>query len=325
MGPLAAQVDSVRAILRRGDGDEEIAWTLEPGDVVTRRAVHDAYAGNRQRGIATSSLISDILVFSSPVQGAQFGYDLHEGPQQDGSFSYTGEGPTGDQKFTRGNLAVRDSGANGRLIRLFQTQGPVATYVGAFTTGDPVYRIARIPGSDGLLRDGIIFTLVPTDADVALLAPAPARQERSARLSEWTPPSHSDVVVAGSDLMIANDRTVSRMEFELQASFGRWLRSRGLRPQRLVLPTATSSVEPDLYVASTGWIVEAKKSTARAYLRTAIGQVLDYAHLAESQDMHVRPMILLPGHPESDLLALMRRLGISTAIQTTEGFEVLEA
>ena len=111
------------------------------------------------------------------------------------------------------------------------------------------------------------------------------------------------------------------MEFELQSAFGSWLRAMGTPPSRLRLDAGATFVEPDLYVPKRDWIVEAKKSSARAYVRTAIGQVLDYVHLAAKSGLNAKPIVLLPGMPEQDLVELMANLGITTIVRNGDNFE----
>jgi hypothetical protein len=296
---------------------------LEIGDVVRRRSIHRAYGGQRQGGISTPKRISDILIFTDPKSGAQYGYDKYEGLREDGSYSYTGEGQYGPQPFVRGNLAIRDSAAEGRTIRLFTTNGPLATYVGAFTTGQPTYHVETIPDFAGNPRNGIIFNLVPIDADERLL-PAYGGGAPSAQPSveRWYPPDYSDVVVAPSDEILSGDRVVTRLEFELQSGFGEWLTDRGLAPHRLTLPIGSSSIEPDLYLPDLGWIVEAKRSSGRAFVRTAIGQVLDYVFVAKKSGVAGVPVILLPGRPDAELVELIQDLGIVLVVRNGSEFTV---
>lgn len=300
-------------------------FSLSVGDEVLRRDVHRAYGGQQQGGIATPRALGEIFIFTDPGTGARHGYDRFEGLREDGSYSYTGEGQVGDQVFVRGNLALRDAARSGRIIRLFTVNRTRVTYVGAFTTGLPTYRFEIIPDTAGDLRRGIIFTLVPVDADVTRLPAYGGVRLAQAQLSNWAAPACSDIVVAGDDSAPMDERVVSRVEFELQAAFGAWLTKNGTPPTRLTLPIGSSRIEPDLYVRTSGWIVEAKKSTARAYVRTAIGQVLDYAHVAHEQGLAAVPVILLPGHPERDLQKLITSLGIITAVRQGDGFELIEA
>jgi hypothetical protein len=317
-----AQADFVRSSVGRSSGPTA-EWLLEIGDVVRRRSIHRAYGGQQQGGISTPKSIPDILIFTDPKSGAQYGYDKYEGLREDGSYSYTGEGQYGPQPFVRGNLAVRDSAAEGRTIRLFTTHGPLATYVGAFTTGQPTYHVETIPDLAGNPRTGIIFNLVPIDADERLL-PAYGGEAPSAQASveRWYPPDYSDVVIAPNDEILSGDRVVTRLEFELQSEFGEWVASRGFAPHRLTLPIGNSRIEPDLYLPELAWIVEAKRSSGRAFVRTAIGQVLDYAFVAKKSGVAGVPVILLPGRPDAELVELIRDLGIVLVIRSGSEFTV---
>lgn len=317
------QADAVRARLgRAASALDPKRWTLEIGDTVLRREIHAAYGGQQQGGIITPKAIPDILVITSPESGARHGYDAFEGLQEDGSFLYTGEGQYGPQEFVRGNAALRDAAANGRPIRLFTKQGTSVTYVGEFTTGEPPFSIRMIPDSDGNLREGIIFKLVPVIADVVALDLAPASAAAVVRTGAWTAPESSSYVV-GSPTLPA-DRLASRIELALQADFGRWIEARGETPRDLALSSAGAMIKPDMYIDETGWIVEAKKSPAREYVRTAIGQVLDYALLAREYGRKAVPVILLPSRPVAHLEALLSELGILLVVRDGDGFTVID-
>lgn len=308
----------------RNNHRNPLVWSLEPGETVRRRELQDTYGGSRQDGIVTSSVTTDIIVFTDPVKGARYGYDRFDGLHPDGTYTYTGAGHTGEQQFARGNKALRDAAADGRTIRLFVSQGVNVTYEGAFTTGDPTYTYQQIPDIEGNLRRGIVFNFVPLGERGSDL-PLNAGPETSSELllTDWNPPNDSDVPVpAPDDDSIVQDHVITRVEHNLQAAFGAWLRINGLTPQTLKLPTSAGLIEPDLYVAQQRWIVEAKKSTARSYVRMAIGQVLDYTHLAKKHGIDATPVILLPGRPEPDLYDLIRSLNITVAVRTDTGFDI---
>lgn len=327
--------DDVRSALS-GPSTPTPAWTLEPGDTVRRRAIHRAYGGQQQGGISTPvRLPHDILIFTDPEAGAQFGYDAHEGLREDGSYSYTGEGQIGEQRFVRGNLAILNSVTGGRTLRLLRTRGVDATYVGAFTLDDPGYRLEVIHDLKGDPRTGIIFNLVPLDAQVAMLPAYGSATDvtdgqtvgYAATPKMWSPPDYSDVVLPGTvSSQAMSERTVTRVEFELQADFGAWLTAQGTPPRRLPLRAGAVIIEPDFFVEDREWIVEAKRSTARGYVRTAIGQVLDYAHTAERAGRLLIPVILLPGLPEPDLVNLIARLDIVLVVRDGDKrFRIVDA
>lgn len=142
------QLGRVRARFGEVTPEGPLAWVLEPGDTVRRRSVHEAYGGQEQGGISTPRSVPEILIFTDPDAGAQFGYDRFEGLREDGSYAYTGEGQYGPQVFARGNRALREAAREGKSIRLFRTSGTSATYVGKFTTGTPTYTIETIPDAN---------------------------------------------------------------------------------------------------------------------------------------------------------------------------------
>lgn len=308
----------------RGNQRNPLVWSLEPGETVRRRELQETYLGSRQDGIVTSSVTTDILVFTDPVKGAKYGYDRFDGLHADGTYTYTGAGGTGDQEFKRGNKAIRDAAVDGRILRLFVSKGVRVTYEGAFTTGSPTYTYRQIPDIHGNLRRGIVFNLVPLGERGDDLPLHDTHDAGAAPLlTDWTAPNESDIAVpASDDAQFAEDKLITRMEHNLQAAFGTWLRTNGLSPQTLKLPTSAGYVEPDLYVSQQRWIVEAKKSTARSYIRMAIGQVLDYVHLAKKHGITTTPVILLPGRPEHDLQTLVLSLGITLVTRTDSGFDI---
>lgn len=300
-----------------------MTWTIEVGRTLRRRELHEIVGGGSwQNGIAPVRSTPDILVFTDPVSGAAHGYDRFEGLREDGTYAYTGEGQRGDQQFVRGNRVLRDSAEDGRVVRLFRTTGRNATYVGPFTLGDPAYEVREIPSSDGALRAGIIFNLAPLEDAALELLPTYGRHEIGPHISEWSAPSFDDYTI---NLRRTGEETyASRVEFELQAAFARWLTLRGDEVKLLVLETADGVLRPDLYNETTGEVIEAKKSVARTYVRTAIGQVLDYAHVARVKSLDLAPSILLPGRPSHDILALCHSLGITVWHPIAFGFVRLE-
>jgi hypothetical protein len=194
--------------------------------------------------------------------------------------------------------------------------------VGAFTLGDVPYLIERIPDLEGNEREGIIFNLVPLDADTSSLPTYSGEQLTEPQALPWMPPSSESYELAPFEATELG-RTVSRIEFELQADFGAWLTARGDTVRRLRIPVGNTVMEPDLYNETSKEIVEAKKSSARGYVRAAVGQVLDYVHTAQKVMDGVRPSILLPGVPTPDLLELCDELGITVWVRDGDGFRAV--
>lgn len=87
------------------------------GEIYKRSHIHDLYGGNRQSGISPSAKEPYIFIFTGST-GAQYGYK--DQWLNDDVFSYSGEGQTGDMRFTKGNLALREHLQSGRRVFLFQ-------------------------------------------------------------------------------------------------------------------------------------------------------------------------------------------------------------
>lgn len=309
-------------------GTPQMPWLIDVGETRPRREIHGLYGGQEQGGISTPKDSRNILVFTDPVAGRKFGYDQFEGLREDGSYAYTGEGRVGDQRFEGGNAALRDAASRGAVIRLFRTRKTLATYVGSFTTSMPTYHYETIPDVNREPRLGIIFNLVPLDADTRLLPAYGGELEDDSSIFgtspqplHWSPPEYSDVVVEGREGATREDRVVTRVEFQLQREFGEWMNARGDRPSRLRLRAGSTLIEPDFFFETRRWIVEAKRSPARGFVREAVGQVLDYVNVAQRSGLSASPAILLPGKPEKDLQGLLSKHGIVLASRSNDGFE----
>ena len=87
------------------------------GQIYRRKDIHDMYGGNRQSGISPSAKAPYIFIFTGS-SGEQHGYK-DEWLNED-VFSYTGEGQSGDMRFTKGNLALRDHLSSNKRVFLFE-------------------------------------------------------------------------------------------------------------------------------------------------------------------------------------------------------------
>lgn len=161
--------------------DEQIATmpTFEAGAIYNRvRHIHDVYGGQRQGGISTPKTAPLIFLFTGET-GDQYGY--HDGPRDDGSFAYTGEGQAGDMEFVRGNLAISDHIKDGRDLLLFAklAQPGYYRFVGAFACDG--FETAMAPDKNGKLRQVITFQLRP-----AVSGEEPEIEHASAQLRHLT-------------------------------------------------------------------------------------------------------------------------------------------
>ncbi|MCJ1702776.1 hypothetical protein [Rathayibacter sp. VKM Ac-2926] len=304
---------------------EDESFPFRVGQDLQRTEIHAVLEGQEQQGISTPKNKKNILLFTNPVNGAKYGYDEHEGLRENGVFSYTGQGPLGDQEFNASNVAVRDSTANGIPLRLFLVGKTSVTYIGRFVTADSPYRIEKAPDQKRNDRMAIVFDLLPVDADTSALPPYGGIKRTISRVVEWKEPNSTQIERTELVGTSESSQPMSRIEFQLQAAFGRWVRDQGLTPTTLQLSVGNALLTPDLYVEPLGWVVEAKKSIGRAFVRMAIGQVLDYVHVAQAQNRKAIPVILLPGHPEPDLQVLITGLGIITIVQQGASFELIAA
>ncbi len=91
-----------------------------PGKIYHRRSdIHSIYGGNWQAGICPSANYPYIFIFTGK-SGHQHGYQ--DGWDNPNVFTYTGEGQSGDMKFTKGNLALKDHLQNGKRVFLFESE-----------------------------------------------------------------------------------------------------------------------------------------------------------------------------------------------------------
>lgn len=295
-------------------------WSFSPGEVVPRKRVHDLVGGNRQNGITRISGSRDVLIFSKPRRGRKYGYDRFEGFRGDGSFWCRGEGTTGDQSLeSSGNRAILEADREDLRLRLFVTEGTMATYMGEVVTGDPPYEWRRAPDAVGVERDVVVFHFVPVSRLVTPKVALPSVQPTVT----WSPPADGEYTVVGA---LINGRVVSRQEMNLQGRYGLWLQGLGRNVLRrpVVVPSTGIQVFPDLFDESMSTVVEAKKSAAREYVREAIGQVLDYRNLLMLDGVaDVRAAILLPAAPEADLVELCRGLSIAVVVSDGDSFTEL--
>jgi 5-methylcytosine-specific restriction protein A len=90
---------------------------FEIGSIYRRRDIHDQFGGSRQGGIAPCARFPYIFIFSGQsgqLHGYRDGWDNHK------VFSYTGEGQSGDMRFVKGNLALKDHVQNRKRVFLFE-------------------------------------------------------------------------------------------------------------------------------------------------------------------------------------------------------------
>ena len=292
-----------------------MAWEIPINQVLRRSEIHRRLGGQRFGGISTPQSSRDILIFTDPKAGAEFGYDKHEGLGEDGSYRYTAAGQVGDMSISGVNKTILESPESGKVIRLFLANSPFATYKGSFTLADERYTIEKAPDRNGDLREVIVFNLSPIDADTSELPAFGGFAALVATSVLWKEPNWETYLAVQKSRGVSV-RSISRSELQLQAEFGRWLIAKGHRLIFHPLKSGNTMLFPDLFDETTMTVFEAKRSSGREFVRTAIGQVLDYQHVARALGQEVRCGILLPGKPVQAMVSLCRDLEISVYVRS---------
>lgn len=141
-------------------------WTLEPGDTILRKELHQRYGGAGQGGIEPSARTPNVFIFSDARAGAKYGYIYDR--WRDGVFHFNGDGQVGDQVMKFGNRAILDHRKRGRALRVFEGVSGIVTYQGEFElAADPYYMAEARDRFSERTRKVIVFRLVPVGAALA--------------------------------------------------------------------------------------------------------------------------------------------------------------
>lgn len=98
------------------------------------------------------------VVLISSIGKASGNFVYHDKWTADGDYLYSGEGKTGDQTMTKGNLAIRDAARNGKKIHLFVKFSPKEYYYqGVFELVDYTYEDEK--DEDGNIRKEYKFRM----------------------------------------------------------------------------------------------------------------------------------------------------------------------
>lgn len=287
-------------------------WSISPGEELKRSEVHRLYGGAHYGGIEPSRKSANILLFTNPHGKSEYGYDF-DGPDEDGTFLYTGDGQTGDQSpEIGGNKQVLEHRKSRRALRLFEVTETqtVVRYVGEFELGVPQYQIRRAKDIEGNERSVLVFKLVPIGVTkpFAPEGALPLPGELNRRPSERTG-TLQHLRTAPQSVSVAE-----RREIQLQERYKSFLVSQGrdVDSYDIVIPDSRIVLKPDLVDFTSKTFIEVKSGVSRGFVREAIGQILDYTFQAAAIGPDVwQPAILLPGVPTRDLAELIESLGIS--------------
>jgi hypothetical protein len=112
-------------------------------------------------------------------------------------------------------------------------------------------------------------------------------------------------------------RVHMRTEAELVRRYAGWLqRTRKTQAERHRIPSPGGApLFTDVYDPSRRLLIEAKASASRNDVRTALGQILDYARSIE----HDHKAVLLPSQPPRDLEVLLAMYGVGIIWPETGG------
>ncbi|MHC3449708.1 restriction endonuclease [Streptomyces prasinus] len=296
-----------------------MGWDMSPGDVIRRSDLHERYGGRRQGGIGPSRVSNNVFLFTNPPQGRKHGY--YDGWGEDDCYHYCGEGQTGDQKMTQGNLTVLNHRSDGRALRLFQATGTRSEvqYVGEFELDNeqPYYLTDAPATDDGRLRSVIVFRLRPVDA-------AP----RQGFTVPFTPATATVTKIIPVEQQITERSLVNpsqesyeaeRREAGLVRAYQDYLLRQGHEVGRhqILPPGESKPLLTDLIDSTRNVLVEAKGTITREAVRMAIGQLMDYQRFIEPRPALA---ILVPSRPRADLIDLCRAVDIEVIWPDGEGF-----
>lgn len=126
--------------------------------ILTYQQVEDQF-GIRISGFGRGiNPTDDTVVLISSIGKASGNFVYHDKWTADGDYLYSGEGKTGDQTMTKGNLAIRDASRNGKKIHLFVKFSPQEYYYqGIFELVDYTYEDEK--DEDGNTRKEYKFRL----------------------------------------------------------------------------------------------------------------------------------------------------------------------
>ena len=126
---------------------------------LTYEQVEDRF-GIQRKGYGGRGInpIDDAIVLFSSVDYSGGNFVYHDKWTEDGDYLYSGEGSSGDQTMTGGNLAIKNAAKDGKKILLFVKRSSKEYYYqGVFVLVDYTQEDRR--GEDGKLRKEYVFRL----------------------------------------------------------------------------------------------------------------------------------------------------------------------
>lgn len=280
-----------------------------PGKTILRKQLHKTVGGSVQGGICPTNS-GHILLFSDPQHGEEFGY--FDG-WQGSTYLYYGQGQNGDMEFTRNNKSLLNHKVDGKRVHLFKGAKGDVIYEGQFELDEKrPYDLIEDKDIRDNERVAIIFRLVPIKEQETSLP------QTNIKLISANKIEVSDIeryMTESTHISYNAEIQVERKESKLVTEYQDYLHNNNLPSlKRLIIDVEgeAASLKTDGWINESKTLVEAKSSTSRNSIRTAIGQLLDYKFQIESQGIDVMNMaILVPNKPRESLCKLLENLNIN--------------
>ena len=292
---------------------KETKFSLNIGDVVTRKEISARYGGDTQSGMVTPAGGRFIFLFSDPKVVHYHGYNFDGWVTPDQTaFDYTGHGTSGDQQFIRRNEVLRTSMADNREVHLFIAEGFVPgtqrrthRYEGKFETHpDHGWRYEFAPVGNGAHRKVIVFTLERVGdftASVPIaVAPPASPPAPELRVQEVAAEQTKAVLVHRAETAAMS---VTRSERQIEDRLREKLR---LELRLSIKPAnSPSTLYTDVWDPAERELYEVKSSSSRQNIRMAIGQLLDYSRYIDGSEF--KCVVVIPEYPGEDLIDFVLR------------------
>lgn len=294
------------------------SWDIEIGETLLRKDLHDRWGGGRYGGMEPAPKAESIFLFTNPSAGEAFGYK-YDGWHQDGTLHYTGDGQVGDQVVSSGgNKSLLDAQGLGRVIRVFRSHGRLTKYLGEFELASPPYYRADALDRHGEVRSVLVFRLTPV-GDV-IHSPGDAAGPDISTAEQI--PIEANNVEKYAAQRPDEPREAVRREAKLVGRYVDWLLAQGQPSVRHRVPIPGGGyLFTDIYNTAIDELIEAKASAARVYIRSGLGQVLDYARFLD----HKSKAVLVPVRPSDDLIELLNDHGCSVIWEDGKAFKRCDA
>ena len=297
-------------------------FPITAGTKILRKELHEQVGGSVQGGICPTAS-GHILLFSDPEHGEEFGYfDGWEGD----TYLYYGQGQDGDMEFSRNNKPLLNHKAEGKRVQLFKGAKGEVVYEGQFELDElRPYDLIEDKDINDEERVAIVFRLVPIKEQETKLP------NTNIKLIAQNKIEVADIeryITESTEITYTAEIRAERKESKLVTEYQDFLENNNLpKLSRLIINIEgeTSSLKTDGWIEESNTLVEAKSSSSRNSIRTAIGQLLDYKFQIENQDIEVKRLaILLPQKPRNSLVKLLNNLGINLTYKDGSNFVDVE-